>query len=243
VCAILTGGGYAEYVAAPAVQVLPSPENWSDVETATLPENLFTAYDNVITRGRLKAGETLLIHGGTSGVGSTAILLSRLWKASAITTAGSDAKCQACLELGARYAINYREADFSQRVLALTGGRGADVILDLVGAPYLEKNLACLAIEGRIVTISTQGAWTAPLDIVQLMHKRATVMGSTLRARSAEGKGLVAQAVERDIWPALPAKDPIRPVIDSTFPLVEAAQAHQRMEEGEHIGKIVLTLS
>jgi NADPH:quinone reductase len=186
VCAILTGGGYAEYCVAPAVQVLPTPANWSDVEAAALPENLLTAYDNVITRGQLKAGETVLIHGGSSGVGSTVIMLARFWKANAITTAGSKAKCDACLALGAQHAINYRESDFPEQVLELTGGHGADVILDMVGALYLEKNLASVAVEGRIVTIATQGSRSAPLDVVLLMRKRAQVMGSMLRARTPE---------------------------------------------------------
>jgi putative PIG3 family NAD(P)H quinone oxidoreductase len=243
VCAILTGGGYAEFCAVPAVQALPIPENWTDVEAATLPENLLTAYDNVVTRAQLKSGETILIHGGTSGVGSTAIMLSRLWNAFPMATAGSAAKCEACLLFGARDAIPYRDADFSQEALALTNGRGVDVILDLVGATYLEKNLACLAVEGRIVTIASHGGRTAPLDFGLLMRKRARVMGSTLRVRTPEEKGAVAQAVERDVWPALPAKNPIRPVIDSTFPLEQAGRAHQRMEQGDHIGKIVLTVA
>jgi len=242
VCAILTGGGYAEFCVAPAVQALPTPATWTDIEAASLPENLFTAYDNVITRAALRRGETVLVHGGSSGVGSTAIMLSRLWDAVIITTAGSESKCAACLEIGANDAINYRESDFSARVLELTNGRGADVVLDLVGAPYLEKNLASLAVEGRIVTIASHGARTAPLDVGLLMRKRARLMGSTLRARSPEERGLVAQALERDVWPKLASKSPIRPLIDSTFPLEDAEDAHRRMEEGTHVGKVVLRI-
>ena len=240
VCAILAGGGYAEYVLAPAPQVLPVPENWSEVEAASLPENMFTVFDNLITRGGLKAGDRALIHGGTSGIGSTAIMLANAWGARVIATAGSDEKCRACREFGAEHAINYRTADFVAEVKALTGDKGVDVVLDMVGGPYLARNLEALAPEGRVAIVATQGGRTAELDIGQLMHKRARVMGSTMRARTPEQKGEVAKRLLQEVWPLLPAKNVIRPVIDSTFPLAEAWRAHERMESGEHIGKIVL---
>ena len=240
VCAILTGGGYAQFCAAPGVQVLPIPQGWTPVEAATLPENIFTVYDNLITRAALARGETVLIHGGTSGIGSTAIMLSRACQAIPIATAGSAKKCDACISFGAAQAINYRESDFVAETRRITGGRGVNVILDLVGGAYLERNLQSLAKEGRISVVATQGGRTGVLDFGELMHKRARILGSTMRARTAEEKGEVAQRLLRDVWPMLPAKDPIRPVIDSTFPLSEASLAHQRMEQGEHIGKIVL---
>jgi putative PIG3 family NAD(P)H quinone oxidoreductase len=242
VCAILTGGGYAEYCAVPAVQTLPIPAGWDFVQAATLPENLFTAYDNLVTRGRLQTNETVLIHGGTSGVGSTAIMLAQLFTKNIITTAGSSKKCEQCLNLGAKHAIPYREKQFSPEVLALTEGRGVDVILDMVGAPYLGDNLGCLAVEGRIITIASHGGRTAPLDYRMLMTKRASVMGSTLRGRAPELKGAVAQALREHVWSSLPGKHPIRPLVDSVFSLRDAARAHERMESGEHIGKIVLSM-
>ncbi len=241
VCAILTGGGYAEFCAAPAVQVLPIPEGWTTIEAATLPENMFTVYDNLITRAGLVRGETVLIHGGTSGIGSTAIMLSRAWGAIPIATAGSQKKCEACLGFGAAHAINYKETDFVAEVKRLTAGRGANVVLDLVGGPYLEKNVDALATEGRLSIVATQGGRTGQLDIGKLMRKRCRVVASTMRARSAEEKGEIARRLLRDVWPLLPAKDPIRPILDSTFPLKDARLAHERMESGEHIGKIVLT--
>ena len=240
VCAILSGGGYAEFCAVPAVQVLPLPQGWTFAEAVTLPENLFTVYDNLVTRAGLTSGETALIHGGASGIGSMALMVSRFLRAEAFATAGSDAKCDACLTFGANHAINYRTSDFVQEVKRKTGGRGVDVILDLVGGDYLGKNLDVLATEGRIAVIATQGGRTAELDLGALMRKRCRVMGSTMRARSSEEKGRVAERLLKRIWPALPTKDPIRPVIDSQFPLTDAAKAHARMESGEHIGKIVL---
>ena len=240
VCAILSGGGYAEFCAVPAVQVLPLPQGWTFAEAVTLPENLFTVYDNLVTRAGLTSGETALIHGGASGIGSMALMVSRFLRAEAFATAGSDAKCGACLTFGANHAINYRTSDFVQEVKRKTGGRGVDVILDLVGGDYLGKNLDVLATEGRIAVIATQGGRTAQLDLGALMRKRCRVIGSTMRARSSEEKGRVAERLLKRIWPALPTKDPIRPVIDSQFPLTDAAKAHARMESGEHIGKIVL---
>jgi NADPH:quinone reductase len=240
VCAILTGGGYAEFCAAPALQVLPIPHGWTPVEAATLPENIFTVYDNLITHADLTRGETVLIHGGTSGIGSTAIMLSRAWQAVPIATAGNARKCEACISFGAVQAINYREVDFAAEIRRITEGRGVNVILDLVGGAYLERNIDSLAKGGRLTVVATQGGHTGLLDLAKLMQKRARVLGSTMRARTPEEKGEIAQRLLRDIWPMLPAKDPIRPVIDSTFPLADAALGHRRMEKGEHIGKIVL---
>jgi NADPH2:quinone reductase len=240
VCAILTGGGYAEYCAAPEVQALPIPQGWSFVEAATLPENLFTVYDNMVTRGGLQAGETILIHGGSGGIGTMAVMLARGIGAHAIVTAGSAAKCAACLQIGAEQAIPYKEVDFVAGAQKLTHGRGVDAILDVVGGTYLDRNLDALATEGRLVIVSTQGSRTATLDIGKLMRKRLRVIGSTMRARSSEAKGRVAAALLRDIWPLLPAKDPIRAIVDATFPLEEARLAHERMESGANVGKIVL---
>ena len=240
VCAILSGGGYAEYVAVSALQVLPIPQNWTATEAATLPENFFTVYDNLIVRAGLKKGETVLIHGGTSGIGSTAIMMSRAMGATPLATAGSKAKCDACLGFGASYAINYRTSDFVDEVKRMTDGRGVDVVLDMVGGSYLERNVDCLALEGRVTIVATQGGRIGQLDIGKLMQKHGKVLGSTMRARSPEGKGEVARGLLRDIWPMLPAKDYIRPIIDSTFPLCDARLAHARMEAGDHIGKIVL---
>jgi NADPH:quinone reductase len=240
VCAILAGGGYAEFCAVPAAQVLPIPEGWSATEAVTLPENLFTVFDNLVTRAGLTRGESVLIHGGTSGIGTMAIMLSRAIGAIPLATAGTSEKCDACLRLGAEHAINYRQSDFAQAVKLITAGRGVDVVLDMVGGPYLERNLDCLAPEGRITIVATQGGRTGQLDIGKLMHARGRILGSTMRARSPVEKGKVAQALLQRIWPLLPSKDPIRPIIDSTFPLQNAQLAHERMEAGSHIGKIVL---
>jgi len=242
VCAILSGGGYAEYCLAPAEQVLPIPENWSFTEAATLPENLFTVYDNLVTRAGLRSGETVLVHGGTSGIGSMAIMVSRYVGAVAFATAGSDAKTQACLSFGATHAINYRRSDFVAELKRLTADRGVDVVLDMVGGPYLDRNLDALALEGRISIVATQGGRQGQLDIGKLLGKRARVMGSTMRVRSKEEKGRVARSLAEAVWPALPAKQWIKPIIDLTFPLSDARLAHQRLESGEHIGKIVLTV-
>lgn len=241
-CAILAGGGYAEFVAVPAVQVLPIPEGWTAIEAATLPENLFTVYDNLVTRAGLKAGETVLIHGGTSGIGTMAIMLARACSATPIATAGTTAKCEGCLRFGAEHAINYKESDFVAELKRLTNGRGAEVVLDMVGGPYLEKNVEVLALEGRVAIIAAQGGRTGQLDIGKLMAKRARVLASHMRARTPAEKGEIARRLLRDVWPLLPPKNPIRPVIDSTFPLRDAYLAHERMEGGDHIGKIVLTV-
>ncbi|HEX4750088.1 MAG TPA: NAD(P)H-quinone oxidoreductase [Bryobacteraceae bacterium] len=241
VCAIVAGGGYAQYCAVPAVQVLPIPEGWSAIEAASLPENVFTVYDNMITRAGLQAGDTVLIHGGTSGIGTMAIMLARAWRAVPIVTAGTDEKCAACLALGAEHAINYKTSDFVAEAQKLTNGTGVNVILDLVGGAYLQKNIEALAVEGRLSIIATQGGRSAELDIQKLMQKRARVLGSTMRARTPAQKGEVAQCLLRDVWPLLPARNPIRPIIDKVFPLAEARLAHERLETGLHFGKIVLT--
>lgn len=242
VCAIVSGGGYAEYCAVPSVQVLPIPGRWTAVEAATLPENFFTVFDNVITRAGLKQGETVLIHGGASGIGTTAIMLARAWDATVIATAGTTAKCAACLNLGAHHAIPYKESDFVAEAKRLTNGRGVDVVVDLVGGSYLDRNLDVLATEGRLAIVAMQGGRTGTLDIGKLMIKRGRVIGSTMRARSASQKGEIAGRLLHEVWPLLPAKHPIRPVIDTTFPLRDARLAHERLESGQHIGKIVLTL-
>ena len=240
VCAILTGGGYAEFCAVPSLQVLPIPAGWSATETATLPENMFTVYDNLITRAGLKRGETALMHGGTSGIGSTALMLSRAWGAIPIATAGTREKCEACLAFGAEHAINYHDTDFVAEAKRITQDRGVDVVLDMVGGSYLDKNVDVLALEGRLSIVATQGGRTGQLDIGKLMAKRSRIMGSTLRSRTPEEKGEIARRLLRDVWPMLPSKDVIRPIIDSTFPLTDARLAHERMESGKHIGKIVL---
>ena len=242
VCAILTGGGYAEYCAVPVQQVLPVPDAWTLHEAATLPENLFTVYDNVVTRAGLQKNQTILIHGGSSGIGTMAIMLAGSFDATIIVTAGSDAKCQACLALGAQHAINYKTSDFVTEVHQKTDGRGADVILDMVGGSYLDKNISSLAIDGSLVIIATQGGHIAPLNIASLMKKRARVMSSHMRARTPSAKGKVAIELLKNVWPSLPAKKNIRPVIDCTFPLAEAYRAHAHMESNQNIGKILLVI-
>jgi putative PIG3 family NAD(P)H quinone oxidoreductase len=241
VCALLTGGGYAEYVAVPREQVLPLPENWNFVEAASLPENMFTVYDNVVTRAGLRAGSSILIHGGSSGIGTTAIMISRALGASFIAvTAGSEAKCGACRDLGADVAINYKNRDFVEEIRRATGGRGVDVILDIVGGDYITRDLDAVAIDGRIVCIATPGGRTAQVDIGKVMQRRAAIMGSALRARTVQEKGAIARELRENMWPRLPARDPIHPVIDSAFPLEQAPAAHRRLEESAHVGKIVL---
>lgn len=244
VCALLAGGGYAEYVSVARELVLPVPANWSFVEAASLPENLFTVYDNLFTRARLRAGESVLIHGGTSGIGTTAIMLARAFEASFIAaTAGTPEKCAACRELGADAAIDYKTEDFVTRVREATAQRGVDAVLDIVGGDYIARDLEALATDGRIVCISTPRGTRAELDLGLLMRKRAAVMASNLRARSVAEKAAIAAALLRDVWPKLPARSAIRPVIDSTFPLEQAADAHRRLESSAHVGKIVLTIA
>ncbi len=239
VCALVTGGGYAEYCTAPVPQCLPVPEGLGMVEAAALPETFFTVWQNVFDRARLKAGETILIHGGSSGIGTTAIQMAKAMGARVLATAGSDEKCAACRTLGADRAINYNTEDFVEAVAAETKKKGADVILDMVGGKYFERNVAALAIEGRLAVIALLGGRDAKLDLGLLLRKRLTVVGSVLRARPVSEKGAVADALRRQVWPLL-AAGKIKPVIDSTFALADAAKAHARLETSAHVGKIVL---
>ena len=239
VCALTNGGGYAGFVSVHASHALPVPPGFSMVQAAALPETFFTVWHNVFERGGLKAGETLLVHGGSSGIGTTAIQLATARGGRVLATAGSAEKCAACLRLGAVRAIDYRKEDFVAAVKDTTDGHGADVILDMVGGEYVARNYHAAAIEGRIVQIATQGGAVASADFSRLMMKRLTHTGSTLRPRSTAFKGAVAAALERDVWPLLAAGQ-VAPVMDRTFPLAEAWRAHERIEEGAHIGKIVL---
>jgi len=242
VCALLTGGGYSEYVTVPREQVLPVPENWTFAEAASLPENMFTVYDNVFTRARFRTAESILIHGGSSGIGTTAIMLARAFGAKFIAvTAGSDEKCKACRELGADVAVNYKNVDFVSEIKRATHDRGVDVILDLVGGEYIARDINALALDGRIACIATTAGTTATLDIRSLMQRRAAIMGSALRGRSIEEKAEIAAKLLQNVWPRLPARDPVHPVVDSVFPFEKAADAHKRLEASLHIGKIVLT--
>jgi len=239
VCALVSGGGYADYCAAPAPQCLPIPAPLDEVQAAALPETFFTVWTNVFERGRLAAGETLLVHGGSSGIGTTAIQLARAMGARVLATAGSKEKCDACLALGALRAIPYRGEDFVAAVLQQTAGRGADVVLDMVGGAYVARDLEALAIDGRLVLIALQGGATAELSLLPLLQRRLTITGSTLRPRSVAEKGRIAEALRENVWPLLESGR-VRPVIDSVFPLERAADAHRRMESGAHVGKIVL---
>jgi NADPH:quinone reductase len=239
VCALVAGGGYAQYVCAPAVQCLPVPEPLTLEEAAAVPETFFTVWHNVFERARLKRGETLLVHGGSSGIGTTAIMLGKAFDARVLVTAGSAAKCQACLELGADLAINYHDSDFVAATLADTDGRGADVILDMVGGDYLARDAAAAALEGRIALIATQGGSTAQLDLRVLMHRRLTLTASTLRAQPVANKGRIAQALLQEVWPLFATRG-LRPQVRARFPLADAAAAHQLMESAAHLGKIVL---
>ncbi len=241
VCALLTGGGYAEYCIAQEPATLPVPTGLSMAEAAALPETFFTVWHNVFERGALKEGEWFLVHGGSSGIGTTAIQLAHAFGASVLATAGSAAKCAACEELGAARAINYREEDFVAIVKEATGGHGADVILDMVGGSYIERNFAAAASDGRIVQIAFLGGAKAEVNFMRLMLKRLTLTGSTLRARAIEVKGGIAGALEEKVWPLIEAGK-VKPVMDQTFPLEKAADAHARMETSAHIGKIVLSV-
>jgi len=241
VCALVAGGGYAEYVAAPWGQCLPVPEALTMVEAAALPETLFTVWSNLFERGYASEGETVLVHGGTSGIGTMAIGLARVFGLTIIVTCGSDEKCADALELGADFAINYKTMDFVDRVKEFTDGRGVNVVLDMVGGDYVARNLQCLADDGRHVSIAIQRGGDATIPIWQVMRRRLTLTGSTLRPRSVEFKSLLADEIARVVWPHVCAGE-LKPVIDATFPLEEAAEAHRRMEAGEHVGKIVLTL-
>ncbi len=240
VTALANGGGYAQFCAVPAAQCLPWPAGYDAIRAAALPETFFTVWANLFGHGRLAAGESVLVHGGSSGIGTTAIQLACEFGATVYTTAGSDAKCAACLRLGATTSINYREDDFGARIAELTGGRGVDVVLDLVGAPYFERNLRSLAMDGRLVEVATQlGAVVEKFDLLQVMRRRLVITGSTMRPRSTAEKGAIATALRERVWPVL-AAGRCGPVVHAVFPLAEAAKAHALMESGAHIGKIVL---
>ncbi|MEH3101835.1 NAD(P)H-quinone oxidoreductase [Sphingomonas adhaesiva] len=241
VCALVAGGAYAEYAVAPAGQCLPVPEALSMIEAAALPETLYTVWTNLFERAFAVEGDTVLVHGGTSGIGTTAITLANLFGLEIIVTVGSDEKKAAALRLGADHAINYRSEDFVERVKEITGGKGCAAVLDMVGGDYVPRNLKCLGEDGRHVSIAVQGGATATVPIFDIMRRRLTLTGSTLRARDAGFKTLVTDEIARTVWPHA-AAGKLRPVIDRTFPLAQAADAHRRMEAGDHVGKIVLTM-
>ncbi|MFP5486554.1 MAG: NAD(P)H-quinone oxidoreductase [Gammaproteobacteria bacterium] len=240
VCALVAGGGYAEWCVAPVEQCLPVPQGLTDIEAASLPETFFTVWSNVFDRGRLQRGETLLVQGGGSGIGVTAIQLGRAFGATVIVTAGSDEKCAACLALGAHHAINYNTQDFVAEVQRITGGKGADVVLDMVAGSYVAREVECLAEDGRLVIIAVQGGLKSEFNAGLVLRRRLTITGSTLRPRSVEFKGSIARALREHVWPLL-ASGAVRPVIHSTFAAADAAQAHALMESNQHTGKIVLT--
>ncbi|MBZ0325159.1 MAG: NAD(P)H-quinone oxidoreductase, partial [Alphaproteobacteria bacterium] len=239
VCALVTGGGYAEYCPAPAGQCLPIPKGLTAIEAAALPETFFTVWTNVFDRGGLKAGDSLLVHGGSSGIGTTAIQMAKSLGATVFVTAGSAEKCRACEELGADLAINYREQDFVEAVKAATDGTGVDVILDMVGGDYIQRNIKSLAVEGRLVQIAFLEGGKAEVNFTPVMLKRLTITGSTLRPQPVANKAAIAQSLRTRIWPLIDAGR-IRPVIHARFPLAQAAKAHELMESSAHIGKIVL---
>jgi NADPH2:quinone reductase len=241
VMALVVGGGYAEYCPAHESHCLPVPASLPITDAAAVPETFFTVWYNTFERGSLKTGETLLVHGGSSGIGTAAIQLAKALGAKVITTAGSEEKCEACRKLGADLAINYKTEDFVAATKAATDGKGADVILDMVGGDYIERNYEAAAVEGRVVQIAFQGSPKATVDFRRIMLKRLTHTGSTLRARSVADKGAIAGAVETNVLPLI-AAGRVRPVMDSTFALRQAADAHARMETSAHIGKIVLTV-
>ncbi|HEX7545731.1 MAG TPA: NAD(P)H-quinone oxidoreductase [Gemmatimonadaceae bacterium] len=241
VCALVTGGGYAELCVAPAVQCLPVPRGLTLTEAASLPETFFTVWSNVFDRGRLARGESLLVQGGSSGIGVTAIQLGRAFGSRVFATAGSPEKCAACERLGAERAVNYRTEDFVELTKTATSGRGVDVILDMIGGDYVPREIAALAEEGRLVLISTMGGAMAEIDLRAVMGRRLTITGSTLRVRPAAFKGGIARSLNEKVWPLL-ERGTVKPVVHATFPLERAGDAHRLMESGEHIGKIVLTL-
>jgi NADPH2:quinone reductase len=244
VCALIAGGGYAELCVAPVAQCLPVPKGWSDIDAASLPETFFTVWSNVFDRGRLQKGETLLIQGGSSGIGVTAIQIAKALGATVIVTAGSDDKCEACLKLGADHAINYRTSDFVEEAKKLTGGKGVDVVLDMVAGDYVAREIECLAEDGRLVIIAVQGGVKSEINAGLVLRRRLTITGSTLRPRPVAFKGAIAKALREKLWPLLES-GAIKPVIHSIFAAAGepsgAAQAHALMESNQHIGKIVLT--
>lgn len=239
VCGLVAGGGYAELCVVPLAQCLPVPAGLSMVEAASLPETFFTVWSNVFDRGHLAAGETLLVQGGASGIGVTAIQLGKALGATVIVTAGSDEKCAACVALGADHAVNYRTQDFAEEVKRLTAGRGADVVLDMVAGDYVAREVSCLADDGRIVIIAIQGGVKSEFNAGEVLRRRLTITGSTLRPRSVAFKGAIAAALREKVWPLL-AAGRIKPVIERVFPAAQAAQAHALMESSQHVGKIVL---
>lgn len=241
VCALIAGGGYAEYAVAPAGQCLPVPHGLDMVHAAAIPETLFTVWTNLFERAFATEGDSVLVHGGTSGIGTMAIALGQLFGMTIIVTAGSDAKCARALDLGAAHAINYKTEDFVERVKAITDSKGVTAVIDMVGGDYVPRNLQCLADDGRHVSIAVQGGPTATIPIFEIMRRRLTLTGSTLRPRDTAFKTLVADEIARTVWPHVEAGR-LRPVIDKVFPLADAAAAHARMEEGDHVGKIVLTV-
>jgi len=241
VCALVTGGGYAEFCVAPAVQCLPVPRGLTLTEAASLPENYFTVWSNVFDRGRLASGESLLVQGGSSGIGVCAIQLARARGSRVFATAGSTEKCAACERLGAERAIDYRTEDFVEIVKAATGDRGVDVILDMIGGDYVPREIAALAADGRLVLISTLGGAKTSVDLRSIMVRRLTVTGSTLRVRSPEFKGAIARALRDNVWPMLESGS-VKPVVHATFPLERASDAHRLMASSAHIGKIMLTI-
>ena len=239
ICALVPGGGYAEYCVANSAHCLPVAGTLSLAEAAAIPETLFTVWHNVFERGWARQGETILVHGGTSGIGTMACLLGRLFDLTVIVTCGSPEKCEKALEIGAAHAIDYKASDFVEEVKRITGGNGVQLVLDMVAGDYVPRNLKCLAEDGRHVTIAVQGGAKAEINMAVVMSRRYTLTGSTLRPRSAEFKALLAQEVAQCVWPLVECGE-LRPVMDKTFPLAEAAAAHERMEAGAHIGKIVL---
>jgi NADPH2:quinone reductase len=241
VMALVNGGGYAEYCLAEEPACLPVPAAFSITEAAGFPETFFTVWHNVFERGRLRSGEWFMVHGGTSGIGVTAIQLAKAFGAKVIATAGSSEKCQACRQLGADRAVDYKTEDFVEAVKAETGGKGVDVILDMVGGDYVERNIRSLADDGRLVNIAYQKGANVTVDMMRVMLKRLTITGSTLRIRPTTVKAQIARGLEEQVLPMI-ADGCVKVVMDSTFPLAEAARAHARMEEGQHIGKIVLTV-
>ena len=240
VCALVAGGGYAQWCVAPVGQCLPVPAGLNDIEAASLPERFFTVWSNVFDRGRLQAGEFLLVQGGSSGIGVTAIQLARAWGATVIVTAGSDEKCAACIELGASHAINYKTQDFVAEVQRITNGRGVDVVLDMVAGDYVAREVECLAEDGRLVIIAVQGGVKSSFNAGLVLRRRLTITGSTLRPRSVEFKAAIAQSLRSRVWPLI-EQGKVRPVIYQTFDAGDAAAAHALMESNQHTGKIVLT--
>ena len=241
VCALIAGGGYAEYAVAPYGQCLPVPEALSMAEAAAMPETLFTVWTNLFERGYAAEGDTVLVHGGTSGIGTMAIGLCKLFGVTIVVTAGSDAKCAAALKVGADHAINYKTEDFVERVKTITGGKGVEVVLDMVGGDYVPRNMQCLADDGRHVSIAVQGGGQATIPIFEIMRRRLTLTGSTLRPRSVAFKTAVADELARTVWPHV-AAGALKPVIDTVFPFDQAPDAHRLMESGDHVGKIVLEI-